>query len=106
MSMMQQSLRETYNAIPSVGVLNVLGLNALDGASESLRIYDRRVDIVCQIIDHINVLKDLGILPAVCDTTATILWDLKEPTLLLCNVRIPCYLIDNVSTDKERHVLM
>ena len=48
--MMQQSLKETNNTIPSVGVLNVLGVNALDAASESLRIYDRRVDIVCQII--------------------------------------------------------
>ncbi|MDW0122319.1 MAG: hypothetical protein QOK81_06850 [Nitrososphaeraceae archaeon] len=33
--MMQQSLKETNNAIPSVGVLNMLGLNALDGVSES-----------------------------------------------------------------------
>ena len=48
--MMEQSLKETNNTIPSVGVLNVLGVNALDGASESLRIYDIRVDIVCQII--------------------------------------------------------
>jgi hypothetical protein len=35
---MQQNLRETYNTIPSVGVLNVLGVNPLHAASESLRI--------------------------------------------------------------------
>lgn len=35
MSMMQQSLKETNNRIPSVDVLNVLGVNALDAASES-----------------------------------------------------------------------
>ena len=49
MSMMQQSLRKTYNTIPSVGVLNVLGVNALYAASEILRIYNIRVDSVSQI---------------------------------------------------------
>jgi hypothetical protein len=33
--MMQQSLKEKNNTIPSVGFLNILGLNALDEASES-----------------------------------------------------------------------
>ena len=49
MSMMQQSLKETNNTIPSVGVLNFLGVNALHAASESLRIYNIRVDTVSQI---------------------------------------------------------
>lgn len=49
MSMMEQSLRETYNTIPSVGVLNVLGVNALHASSENLRIYNIRVDTVSQI---------------------------------------------------------
>ena len=35
MSMMQHSLKEINNTIPSVGVLNMLGVNALDAASES-----------------------------------------------------------------------
>jgi hypothetical protein len=48
-SMMQKSLKETNKTIPSVGVLNVLGVNALDAASESLRIHNIRVDTVSQI---------------------------------------------------------
>ena len=35
MSMMQKSLKETNNTIPCMGVLNVLGVNALDAANES-----------------------------------------------------------------------
>ena len=35
MSMMQQSLKETNNTIPSVGFVNMLDVNALDAASES-----------------------------------------------------------------------
>lgn len=62
--MTQQGLRETNNAIPSVCVVNVLRVNILVAASESLMIYNRGVEISSQFIMTTTYTKDLGILPA------------------------------------------